>query len=88
PDIVWFGDALRADVIQASVEAIERCDLLVSIGTSAVVYPAAQLPLLARRAGATMIEINPDETPVSDAYDLCLRGTATDMLGRLCRNLD
>ncbi len=88
PDIVWFGDALRADVIQASVDAIERCDLLVSIGTSAVVYPAAQLPLLARRVGATMIEINPDETPVSDAYDLCLRGTATDMLGRLCRNLD
>lgn len=87
PDIVWFGDALRADVIRDAVEAIADCDLLVAIGTSAVVYPAAALPLEARRAGATLVEINPEPTPLSDAYDVSLRGTATEMLERMCEGL-
>ncbi len=87
PDIVWFGDSLRDAVVSAAIEAIRGCDLLVAVGTSAVVYPAAQLPTLARQAGATMLEINPDETPMSAAYDLCMRGTATEMLGRLAANL-
>jgi len=83
PDIVWFGDPLRAEVIREAVAAIAACDLLVSVGTSAVVYPAAALPLEARRAGATRVEINPEPTPMSDAYDVNLRGPATEMLPRL-----
>lgn len=87
PDIVWFGDMLRMDVIQASQRALETCDLLVSIGTSAVVYPAAQLPLIAKQAGARLVEINPEPTPLSDAYEVLLRGPATEMLARITDGL-
>lgn len=84
PDIVWFGDALRRDVIAASLNAMTTCDCLVSIGTSAQVYPAAQLPLTARESGATMVEINPEPTPMSDVYDMCIRAPATAVLPRIC----
>ncbi len=80
PDIVWFGDSLRADVIDAALEGIAGCDLLVSIGTSGVVFPAAQFPLVAKKAGATLVEINPQPSMISDVFDLCLRGPATEML--------
>jgi NAD-dependent deacetylase len=83
PDIVWFGDMLRPDTVQRAQDAISTCDLLVSIGTSAVVYPAAQFPLLARQTGAKLVEINLEETPLSSAYDLCLRGSASAMLAKL-----
>ena len=83
PDIVWFGDSLDQDTVQAASNALEACDLLVSIGTSAVVYPAAQLPLVARQSGATLVEINPEATPVSEIYDVCLRGGASEMLRML-----
>ncbi len=88
PDIVWFGDSLKSEVVTKAIDAITRCDLLVSIGTSAVVYPAAQMPLLAQQNGATLVEINPDETPVSKAYDICIRGTAGEVLTALCAGLD
>lgn len=83
PDIVWFGDCLDEDVLRAAREAISSCDLFVSVGTSAVVYPAAYLPVHAREAGAVRVEINPDETPASHLYDIHLRGPATEMLARL-----
>jgi NAD-dependent deacetylase len=83
PDIVWFGDSLSADAIGRALAALERCDLLISIGTSAVVYPAAEMPLIAKRAGARLVEINPEPTPISHAYDTCLRGPATQMLTQL-----
>ncbi len=88
PDIVWFGDTLREETVGKAIEAIRRCDLLVSIGTSAVVYPAAQMPLMARENGARLIEINPEETPVSAAYDTCVRAGATAALTALCAGLD
>ena len=83
PDIVWFGDGLSYEVIERANAALTRCDLLVSIGTSAVVYPAAEMPLIAKRAGAHLVEINPEETPISHAYDTHLRGPATEMLEQL-----
>lgn len=83
PDIVWFGDRLRPDTVEAALGAMRTCQLLISIGTSAVVYPAAELPLRAKEAGATLVEINPEETPLSDAFDLCLRGPASEMLARM-----
>lgn len=85
PNIVWFGDMLFMDVLEEVMDAMADCDLLVSIGTSAVVYPAAELPMIAKRNGAMLVEINPDVTPLSEAYDLCLRGTATEMLQEICR---
>ncbi|MCC6527259.1 MAG: NAD-dependent deacylase, partial [Polyangiaceae bacterium] len=83
PDIVWFGDALSRATVDAALAAISACDALVAVGTSAVVYPAAELPLVARRRGASLIEVNPEETPLSDAYDVHLRGKAGDVLPEL-----
>lgn len=83
PDIVWFGDYLDESVLLAAQAAIRSCDLFVSIGTSAVVYPAAYLPEFAAEAGAVRVEINPDETPASYLYEVHLRGPATAMLTRL-----
>ncbi len=80
PDIVWFGDALREEVVRDAIAAISGCDLLVSIGTSAVVYPAAQLPHFARDNGAVCVEVNPEPTMLSSMYDHCLRTTATEGL--------
>jgi NAD-dependent deacetylase len=83
PDIVWFGDHLDEEILSGAKAAIASCDLFVSIGTSAVVYPAATLPDFARRAGALRVEINPEETSASHLYDVHLRGPATEMLARL-----
>lgn len=83
PDIVWFGDPLRQDTIAAATQALENCDLLICIGTSAVVYPAALLPEIAARGGAMMIEINPEATPISGLFQHCLRCSASEALSRL-----
>ena len=83
PNIVWFGDSLFEHVLAAVDAALNDCDLLIAIGTSAVVYPAAQLPLIAKRAGATLIEINPEETPLSHAYTHHFRMSADDALREL-----
>lgn len=84
PDIVWFGDLLSSDVLRAASEAISEAKLFVAIGTSAIVYPAAELPRLAKRAGAVLVEINLEDTPLSGLYDHCMRGTASSMLAELC----
>ncbi len=88
PDIVWFGDQLRAQVIAQACDLLLACDLLVSIGTSAVVHPAADLPLVARRAGARLVEVNPEPTPMSEVYDVCMRTTASAALTELCEGLE
>ncbi len=83
PDIVWFEDPMQQAPLEAAVDALSTCDLLVSIGTSGVVYPAAQLPAMARASGALCVEINPDETPVSDLYEVHVRAGASDALTAL-----
>ncbi len=85
PDIVWFEDQLDHRVVRRAREALEACDLLVSIGTSAVVYPAAELPRIAVQRGATTVEINLEDTPLSHLYEHRLRGTASEVLGELDR---
>ncbi len=85
PDIVWFEDSLDRDVLLAAREALEHCDLLVTIGTSAVVYPAAELPVIAMRRGAVTVEINLEETPVSHLYQHRLRGPASEVLAAMRR---
>jgi NAD-dependent deacetylase len=85
PDIVWFEDPLREETLERAQELLVRCDLLVTVGTSAVVYPAAELPRIAMRSGATTVEINLDDTPVSPLYQHRLRGTASEMLAAMRR---
>ena len=65
PDVVWFGEMLPEDKIIPAIEASMACDVYFSIGTSSVVHPAASLVVNAIRNRATVIEINPNETPVT-----------------------
>jgi NAD-dependent deacetylase len=83
PDVVWFGESLPEDEWEASVRATESADLFFSIGTSAVVYPAASLPTLAKRQGAYLVEINPEPTPLTEIADEFLQGPAGTILPRL-----
>jgi NAD-dependent deacetylase len=87
PDVVWFGEPLPEPVLRQAFEEASRCDACLVVGTSAVVYPAAALPAQARRAGATLLEINPDETPLSAACQLVFRGPAGEVLPSLLRAL-
>lgn len=79
PGVVWFGEGIDPDVLERSQEAA-RCDLFLSIGTSAVVYPAAGLIAEARSQGAFTVEINPEATPSSHAVDLAILGPAEEIL--------
>jgi NAD-dependent deacetylase len=83
PDVVWFGEALPEDAVTAAYEACGDCDLFLSIGTSAVVYPAAGFIQIARAAGATTVEINRDPTPISGAVDFMLQGLSGEILPRV-----
>jgi NAD-dependent deacetylase len=83
PAVVWFGEVLPPDAINAAVEAAATCDFCFSIGTTSLVQPAASLPLLALEHGACLVEINPRETPLSMHADHCLRGTAAEWLSGL-----
>jgi NAD-dependent deacetylase len=65
PDVVWFGEALPLAALQEADEAASDCEVFLAIGTSALVYPAAALPLVALRAGARVVEVNPEATPLS-----------------------
>jgi NAD-dependent deacetylase len=83
PDIVWFEDMLDSRNIARAQELLERCDLLVSVGTSGVVYPAADMPRIAMSRGAVTVEINLEDTPVSSSYQHRLRGKASDILAAM-----
>ena len=82
PDVVLFGEALEGYVLEAAIDASRRAKTMIAIGTSAIVQPAASLPVLAKRNGARLIEINPDETPLSAHADEVLRGPAAVELPR------
>ena len=69
PGVVWFGEALPTDALQASLDAVNRCDLFLSVGTSASVWPAAGFADEARAHGARIVEINPEETELSARCD-------------------
>ena len=76
PGVVWFGEALPQNAFAEATARAEAADVFVLVGTSGVVYPAAGLPHIARAAGATIVEINPHETDLSDACDITIRSTA------------
>jgi NAD-dependent deacetylase len=88
PDVVWFGEMLPVEVVNKAFEQAERCEVFFSIGTSALVHPAASLPMVAKRAGATLVEINPDETPVSPMADYRFAEPSGVFLPRMIRVLE
>ena len=80
PDVVLFGEMLPTGAFEMGVNEAERCDLCFVVGTSAVVYPAAALPEVARSAGAYIVEVNPEPTPLSHLCDTVLQGKAGEIL--------
>jgi NAD-dependent deacetylase len=88
PCVVWFGEVLPQEALEISFEALSRCDLFLTIGTSATVYPASGLIEIARAAGAKTVEINKDPTPNTDAVDVALTGRSGAILPDLVDRLD
>lgn len=82
PGVVWFGEAIPAEALRAAGAAVD-CDVFLTVGTSALVHPAAGLVLEAAARGAFTVEINPDATPASGSVDLVLAGPAEVVLDRV-----
>ncbi len=83
PDVVWFGEALPEDALSLAYRWAKSCDVFVVVGTSGVVYPAAELPYLAKHHGAKLIEINPEDTPISSVVDVIIREPASTGVKKL-----
>jgi NAD-dependent deacetylase len=80
PDVVWFGESLDEDLLGRAWRAAEESQVMLVVGTSAVVQPAASLAQVARRAGAYVIEVNLDPTPNTGQVDLSLLGRAGEII--------
>lgn len=76
PDVVWFGEMLPMEIFREAESAAERCNVFLCIGTSAVVYPAASLPLTALNNGAYVVEINEENTDISPRVHETIIGKA------------
>lgn len=83
PDVVLFGEFLPGEIFAEAEMKAANCDLFFVIGTSALVYPAIGLAEIAKLNGAFLVEINPEETPISDYCDESLRMKATEALREL-----
>jgi NAD-dependent deacetylase len=88
PDVVWFGELLPAEQLQAANAACEMADVMLVIGTSGVVRPAADMPYYAKQRGATVIEINPVESEITPIADLWLAGPSGEILPRVLTALN
>jgi NAD-dependent deacetylase len=87
PGVVWFGEMLPVDAIETAVTTAETCDVFFSIGTSSMVYPAADLWRRAKDSGAIVIEINKDPTPLTPLADHSLHGKAGEILPALLQQI-
>jgi NAD-dependent deacetylase len=88
PHVVWFGEALDPDILHRAVEACRISQVMMVIGTSAVVQPAASLALEAKSAGAIVAEINLERTPHSHIMDYSLFGKAGAIVPKLLEDWD
>ena len=84
PDVVLFGELLPPGAFEFAAAKASMCELCFVIGTSALVYPAAGLPEIARSAGAYLCEVNPERTPLSALCDEVLAGKAGDVVPEIC----
>ena len=83
PDVVWFGEPLPYDLLKQAIRAVEACDLMLVIGTSGLVQPAASMADSALARGVPVVEINLDPTPLSERATHVLQGKAGEMLPKL-----
>jgi NAD-dependent deacetylase len=83
PDVVWFGEMLPTAALELAYNAAKECDVFFSIGTSGLVQPAASLARLALKAQAVVVEINPQETPLTPSVTVALMGKSGEVLPKL-----
>lgn len=83
PGVVWFGESLSDDTWGLAKEAVRSCDLMFSIGTSSLVYPAAVMPFEAVKRGACVIQVNPMPTDLDQVASYNLRGKAGEIMAAL-----
>jgi NAD-dependent deacetylase len=87
PDVVWFGETLPQAAFDSAMRIAGNCTFCFSVGTTSLVQPAAGLPLLAARNGAALVEINPQETPLSRHSDQCIRAPASTALAAIAEQV-
>lgn len=87
PDVVWFGEPLEIETIDAAWQAVDHCDLLIAVGASLEVEPAASMPWRALQRGAQVIEINPNPTRLTQHCQRSIAGSAAEMLPALLAEL-
>jgi len=85
PDVVWFGEQLPVEAIQEAEQYSASADVLFSVGTSAIVYPAAGLPRTAKAHDAYVVEINPEDTDISTIVDETIREPSGKALPELLK---
>lgn len=83
PGVVWYGEDLPKDVWKSAIALVKTCDVLISVGTSGVVTPAADIPKIALSSGATVIHINTEDVSSGAQNELMLIGKATEILTKL-----
>lgn len=83
PGVVWFGENLPGGIWKAAIAKIISCDVLISVGTSGIVRPAADIPEIASAAGATVIHVNLEDVSLDEPNELMLLGSATELLPKL-----
>lgn len=86
PDVVWFGEMLPHGVFEEAEKIASECDLCFIVGTSAVVYPAAYIPITAKQNGAYLVEINISPTDITETVDLSFTGKSGEVLPKLFEN--
>jgi len=87
PHVIWFGESLDQEDLARAYGLIEECDLLLVVGTSAVVQPVASFPLIAKQAGAFVVEVNMEPTPLSSIADASFHGKAGEILPALLEKI-
>ncbi len=87
PDVVWFGEGLPADALGRAYHIAAMCDVMLVVGTSGFVQPAASLPGIAKDTGAIIIEVNPVQTMISSEADIIIREPSGDALPRIIEAL-
>jgi NAD-dependent deacetylase len=85
--VVWFGEALPEEAWQRSVDAVTGADVVIVVGTSSIVYPAAGLPEFAVANGIPVIEVNPERTPLSATATAVVRESAATALPGLLQRI-
>jgi len=83
PDVVWFGEALSEEVWKNAIKEASTCDVMIIAGTSLAVSPANTLPIYAKQNGATLIEVNPEKTVMSNDMDLSIQATSANALPKI-----